>query len=125
LGIFLQNTTYTYDCSVRTANGTTPTVTISTNTGNATLSATNFNLVKCFGVTGGANVDIYRMVGGTTQGKIENVPNSNGNSSDALIFKNTGLTGTAPALPPQTRQENLLYLVLQRQRPLRSLVLSP
>lgn len=54
-------TTYNYVCTGVTANGeTVPGAVESTTTGNATLDATNFNIVKCDGTVGDQYVNYYR-----------------------------------------------------------------
>jgi len=95
------STTYTYACTSVAANGESPASTATITTGNATLSATNYIEVACFGVPGAQSLNIYRTVGGATQGKIANVPNGNGNFPDASNFDDTGIAGDGTS-PPGT-----------------------
>ena len=60
-------------------------------TGNATLSATNYNVLTLTAVTGAASYNIYRTVGGATQGLIGN--------TTSLTFNDTGLTGDGSTAP--------------------------
>jgi hypothetical protein len=65
----------------------------STSTGNATLSGTNYNSVAWTAPTGYYTVNIYRTVGGATQGKI-----FTGASNSVSPLSDTGLaaSGSAP-----------------------------
>ena len=103
LGVFTTGaagtTTYTYACTAVTPNGETPAITHTITTGNATLSGTNYNYPKCYGVAGATSLNIYRLVGGATTGLIGTEPNSAENSS--IPFHDTGLVGNG-AVPPVT-----------------------
>ncbi|HEV2709161.1 MAG TPA: hypothetical protein VGU67_03010 [Edaphobacter sp.] len=92
------STTYSYACTAVTANGESTAGTSTTNTGNATLSATNSNNPKCFGVPGAQSLNIYRTAGGATQGKIANIANG-ANLAGATAFFDTGLTGDGTSPP--------------------------
>lgn len=89
------STTYGYKVVANNADGTHSIASAANaafTTGNATLSATNFNHLVITAVTGAASYDVYRTVGGATQGKIGN--------TTSLTFNDTGLVGdggTAPA----------------------------
>src|SRR4051812_17641004 len=64
-------TSYGYKVVARTGGGTTPASTQgSTAIGNATLTGVNFNRLTWAAVTGAVTYDIYRTVGGVTQGLI-------------------------------------------------------
>ena len=72
-----------------------------TNTGNSTLSTTNYNglgIAPTFGTWG---FDIYRTVGGATQGKIGRlfVPTNTQPTAVELEFDDTGLVGDGTAPP--------------------------
>lgn len=73
--------------SVASAEGT-------TTTGNAALSATNYNRITWTAVSKAASYDVYRTTGGATQGKIGNVT--------GLTFDDTGLTGDGSVVPTVT-----------------------
>lgn len=62
-----------------------------TATGNAALSGANYNPVACPNVPGATSLNVYRTVGGATQGKIGNVANGG-------TLNDTGLAaaGVAP-----------------------------
>jgi hypothetical protein len=102
VGVFVAgttgSTTYTYACTAVTTNGETTAVTGTTNLGNATLSVTNYNHPKCYGVPGATSLNIYRTVGGASQGLIGNEPNSAENSG--IPFNDTGLTANPAIMPP-------------------------
>lgn len=86
-------TTYTY--AVVATNGTghsQASVVGTTTTGNATLSATNYNLLNWTLVPKGTGYDIYRVSGGATQGKI-------GSTTAALTLNDTGLAGDSTTAP--------------------------
>lgn len=65
------------------------------NDGNATLSASNYNLISWNEVPDAVSYDVYRVSGGASEGKIGNV------LSPALTFSDTGISasGTEPTLP--------------------------
>ena len=97
------NTTYTYVCVAKDVNGNKVSGTsASTTTGNATLSSGNYNLVQLTSPfpLGAVSYDVYRTVGGATQGNIGNLtPNANNYSTSGSISLNdTGLVadGTTP-----------------------------
>lgn len=89
-------TTYSYLVAARHADGTVSTGTIGTTaTGNATLDLTNRNSIAFATVAGAVNYDVYRIVGGATQGLIAN--NVTGTITDYGIVANaTYVTPTAP-----------------------------
>jgi hypothetical protein len=97
-------TTYTYVIVPKSANGADGTAnrTNTTTTGNATLSATNYNALNLGTIAGVASFDIYRTVGGATQGKIANVTSSAqcGNpTTSTWCFSDTGLAGDSSTAP--------------------------
>jgi hypothetical protein len=68
-------TTQTYLIVARLGNGVTPgSATGSTTVGPSTLSLTAFNTINWNAVPGATSYDVFRTVGGATQGKIANVP---------------------------------------------------
>lgn len=88
------STTYGYEVVANNADGTHSIASAANSaftTGNATLSATNFNHLVLTVVTGAASYSVYRTVGGATQGKI--------GTTTALVFNDTGLTGDATTAP--------------------------
>jgi hypothetical protein len=88
------STSYDYEIVARSYLGTTPASSAgTTSTGNATLSATNSLTITWNPVAGAVSYDVYRTVGGSTQGKIGNVLSTVGTT-----FTDTGLaaTGSAP-----------------------------
>lgn len=101
-------TTYTYKVVARNgfgvSLGTTPASSAgSTTTGNATLSSTNYNVITWPFVSGAGSYDIYRTVGGATQGKIGNVlaavvPGT-GVQSPTFALNDTGLAGDGTTAP--------------------------
>jgi hypothetical protein len=68
-----------------------------TATGNATLTSSNYNALSWTAVTNAASYDVYRSVGGATQGKLTNVTtnsyNDQGAAGDASTAPTTGTTG--------------------------------
>ena len=70
------STPYSYVCVGLNANGylnhTAGSTAGSISTGNATLSGSNYNVATCPTVTGATSCDLYRSVGGVSQGKIWN-----------------------------------------------------
>lgn len=65
------STTYTYVVVARLLNnGYVVSAPVSTTTGNATLSVSNYNVVAWAQSVGAYEYDVYRTVGGATQGKI-------------------------------------------------------
>lgn len=102
------STTYTYKVVAISGTGaslgtTAASAAGSSTTGNATLSATNFEIITFTAVTGAASYDIYRTVGGSTQGKIANVPatisQSTGVQSATYVTNDTGLTADGTTAP--------------------------
>lgn len=82
-------TTYTYKIVATNGSGTTDAgVAGSTATGNATLSATNYNELSWTVVTGATGYKVYRTVGGATQGLISTI-----NSGATVTVNDTGLAG--------------------------------
>lgn len=80
----------------------------STSTGNASLSSSNGNSVVPGSppVPGATSYDVYRTVGGATQGLIGTIPIvagaftfGNGGGSPGTIFSDTGLTGDGTSAP--------------------------
>lgn len=98
-------TTYTYALVVYGQSGNSAGgATLSTNTGNATLSSSNYNLIQWSSSGGGANkYCVWRTAGGATQGNIGCVSyvatGANSNNGDVYFFKDTGLAGDSAALP--------------------------
>ncbi len=96
------STTYSYVVVARDSNGNgVASTTFSTTTGNATLSGSNFNFIELVTpALGPTAFDIYRTVGGATQGKIATLPASAANyiENQSLILSDTGLVadGTTP-----------------------------
>lgn len=86
-------TTYTYSLQACLADGSCNAAgpASTTTTGNATLSATNFNRLSWSDVPGSALYKIRRVVGGATQGVIW--------SGTALTVDDTGLAGDSSAKP--------------------------
>lgn len=88
-------TSYSYKIVAKNNAGSTAASTAgSTTTGNATLSTTNFNTITWNPVPGALSYDVYRTVGGASQGLIGNVL-----STATLSFNDTGLTGDASTAP--------------------------
>jgi hypothetical protein len=87
------STTYTYEVVALNADGTHSAASAagSTTTGNATLSGTAYNVVTLTAVTGAASYNVYRTVGGATQGLLANVT--------ALTLNDTNLTGDGSTAP--------------------------
>lgn len=87
------STSYSYKVVAKQADGsfTAAGAAGSTTTGNATLSSSNYNAVSWAAVTGANSYDLYRTVGGATQGKIAS-------SLSTTSFNDQGATasGTAP-----------------------------
>lgn len=92
------STTYTYVCIERTALGPSSLNATQTITnGNATLSSGNYNDIHCPAQPGAVSTDIYRTVGGGTQGKIANqLATAYFSGSD---LHDTGLSGDATTPP--------------------------
>lgn len=86
-------TTYTYKIVARNADGTTEaSQATSTTTGNASLSATNFNQLTWTAVPYAVSYDVYRTVGGATTGKIVSATTS-------TTANDTGLAGGSETAP--------------------------
>jgi hypothetical protein len=105
------STTYTYQIVEHSQSGTTPgSATSSTATGNATLSSTNYNVIQWTPDLGVTSTDIYRTVGGATQGFIGTVlPGANNGTNWTFFFNDTGLTGDGTTAPT-TNSTGLLGL---------------
>jgi len=88
------STAYSYTVTALTASGaeTIASNSGSTSSGNATLTTANQNYITWPTVSGALSYNIYRTVGGSTQGKI--------GSSTSTFFSDTGLTasGSAPTV---------------------------
>ena len=87
-------TTYTYKLVARLADGSTTEAGAASTTaaGHATLSAANYNALSWSAVSGAASYDVYRTVGGATQGKIAS-------ATTALSLSDTGLAGGGETAP--------------------------
>lgn len=90
-------TTWTYKIVARSGSPTTATgrtaasAAGSTTTGNATLTSVNSNLIAWQPVPGATSYDVYRTVGGATQGLI--------GSTAGRTFTDTGLAGDSSTAP--------------------------
>ena len=86
-------TTYTYKLVAVAPDGskTLAGADSTTNLGVATLSALNFNALSWGAVSGAESYEVYRTVGGATQGRIYAGP--------ALAVDDTGLVGNGAAVP--------------------------
>ena len=89
------STSYSYKIVAKQADGSYAAASAagSTTTGNATLSSTNYNALSWTAVSNAASYDIYRVTGGSTQGKISNVTTNSYNDQGA-----TGDGTTAPTI---------------------------
>jgi hypothetical protein len=88
------STTYTYIVAAYCFNGTASvSAAVSTTTGNATLNGSNFNVITWTQVVGAYRYDIYRTVGGATQGKI--IAKNQGSTT----INDNGLTGDGATAP--------------------------
>jgi len=87
-------TTYTYKLVARLSDGSTTEAGAASTTaaGHATLSAANYNALSWSAVSGAASYDVYRTVGGATQGKIAS-------ATTALSLNDTGLAGGGETAP--------------------------
>jgi hypothetical protein len=86
-------TTYTYVVVARNSTGTSEaSQSTSITTGNAALSATNFNQLTWSAVPYADSYDVYRTVGGATTGKIVSATTS-------ITSNDTGLAGDATTAP--------------------------
>jgi hypothetical protein len=92
------STTYTYKVVAKQTNGgyTVASAGGTTTTGNATLDGTNFNRLTWGKVDDASGYDIYRTVGGATQGKIASV------AGGVLTLDDTGLAGDGASAPSTT-----------------------
>jgi hypothetical protein len=87
-------TTYTYEIVAYDYNGTIiSSATSSTTTGNATLNASNNNVITWTSVVGAYRYYIYRTAGGATQGIIFV------KSQNSTVLTDTGLTGDGGTIP--------------------------
>ena len=109
-------TTYSYKIVAKAQNGVSAASAAgSTATGNATLSTTNKNLIAWVAIAGATVYDVYRTVGGATQGLIATAGN-------VTSIMDTGLTGdasTAPAMASGTifwSADELLQIALDGYR---------
>ena len=90
------STTYTYTVTASNSAGeTVASAGGSTTTGNATLTSTNKNIVTITYVNGATSYNVYRTVGGATQGKIGTI------TPATTVLNDTGLTasGSSPTAP--------------------------
>lgn len=95
-------TNYSYKITAKDqwGNSTTPLSTTvassagSTSSGNASLTGSNFNQITWTSVAGAVSYDVWRTVGGATQGWLGNVL-----ASSPLSFNDTGLAATAWNVP--------------------------
>jgi hypothetical protein len=96
-------TTYTYKIVANDSTGghTPASAAVSTATGNATLSSTNFNVLNWRERTGAYNYTIYRTVGGATQGVIGTVWPS-ANTVTGYFFNDQSGAGGDGTTPPTT-----------------------
>jgi hypothetical protein len=80
------STTYTYKIVARLLDGTTTAASAAgtTTTGNASLTFSHYNSITWSAVLGAVSYDVYRTVGGASQGKIANV---------GQLFLNDGAAG--------------------------------
>lgn len=87
-------TTYTYKLVARLADDSTTEAGAASTTaaGHATLSAANYNALSWSAVTGAASYDVYRTVGGATQGKILS-------AAAVTALNDTGLAGGGETAP--------------------------
>lgn len=92
------STTYTYKVVAKLANGevTAASSAGTTTSGNATLNATNYDIVTITQVVNAVSYDIYRTAGGATQGKIANVLDS---GSSTTVFNDQGSVGDTTTAP--------------------------
>lgn len=92
------STTYSYKVVAKQAGGgyTIASPAGTTTTGNATLDITNFNRLTWSKVDDASGYDVYRTVGGATQGKIASV------ASGVLTLDDTGLVGDTVSAPSST-----------------------
>lgn len=107
-------TAYTYAFVTRTANGQngTANTTSSTTTGNATLSASNYNAFNFIPLPGATSIDVYRTVGGATQGKIGTLTAANSaiqGYAYQWTFRDTGLAGDGTS-PPTVDKSGVLRI---------------
>lgn len=108
-GAVAGSTTYTYKVVARFASSNSlPSAAVSNLVGNAVLSTTNYNLfyMSDTPVAGATSYDVYRTVGGATQGKIGSIPIINGAYAVVFTsgginyqFSDTGLAGDGSAVP--------------------------
>ena len=105
-----QTTSYTYEVVAAVTNGaiTNPSSTDTITTGNAILSATNYNIITWGAVTGVTNYYVYRTASGGTPsstGLIGVIP------SGTTTLHDTGLSaaGTAPSTPGSLTNNTTYY----------------
>jgi hypothetical protein len=108
------STTYGYKIVAKTVRGFSAASSEGTDaTGNATLSATNYETITWTAVTGALSYDVYRTTGGATQGLI-------GNTTE-LTFNDTGLVGDASTAPTTRQNLGAAYGVYEQDVTTRSL----
>jgi hypothetical protein len=101
-------TTYTYAWVATLADGSHgANASATTTTGNANLTSVNYNFTTCTNVPGATSYDVYRTVGGATQGKLNTSPILGTSSSSRVLFSDTGITGDA-STPPTTNTTGVL-----------------
>jgi hypothetical protein len=111
------STSYSYVIVARSGQGETlgtsaGSSTGSTTTGNATLSATNYNQLSIPVPAGAKSVDIYRSVGGSTQGRISTIPvllNALGTVQNAVIGSGTPVPVSQAGNGTQSTAGTLLF----------------
>ena len=94
------STTYDYEVVGYTDGGqhTSHSAAGTTGTGNATLNGSNFNRLTWPAVDGVAYYDVYRTVGGASQGKIGRI-SAGLAASGVMTFDDTGLAGDSASAP--------------------------
>lgn len=99
-------TTYTYVVVAKGGTGATLNTAPAssagtTTTGNASLSTTNYNVVTWTHVAGASSYDVYRTVGGATQGVISNVTATHrfDGTLPTYTLNDTGLAGDSTTAP--------------------------
>jgi len=96
-------TTYAYAVCAVDALGTTLATAATTTTGNATLSATNYNTVDWEPVDDATSYRVYRTSGGATQGLI-------GTTTDPTVtLDDTGLAGGGESVPSLNTTNHTIY----------------
>ena len=99
-------TTYTYKLVALSGAGVTPAgAASSTTTGNATLSATNYNALSWTQVAGATGYRIYRTVGGATTGLIATIA-----AGATVSVDDTGLAGGGETAPTADTTGQFLFV---------------